>query len=94
MRKTANISLTEAHAAFVEGLITTGRYANVSEIARAGLRLLQRHEAFSDAELKKMAQAWDEGIASGPEEPMESTKALIAEFEAERAHKQKKPGRN
>ncbi|MFN0023316.1 MAG: type II toxin-antitoxin system ParD family antitoxin [Parvularculaceae bacterium] len=71
MRKTANISLTEAHAAFVEGLITTGRYANVSEIARAGLRLLQRHEAFSEAELKKMEQAWDDGIASGPEEPLE-----------------------
>lgn len=36
----ANIHLTEPMRAYVEGQIKSGAYANVSEVVRAGLRLL------------------------------------------------------
>lgn len=85
MRKTANISLTEAHSAFIEDLVASGRYANVSEVTRAGLRLLQRQEAYSEAELAAMSAAVDEALASGPAEPMEPLHERLVRFQKQRA---------
>jgi antitoxin ParD1/3/4 len=42
---TRNVVLTEQQAAFLDGLVADGRYQNVSEAMRAGLRLLERDEA-------------------------------------------------
>lgn len=45
MSKTANVSMTAAQSAFVSRLIESGRYASVSEVMRAGTRLLEQQEA-------------------------------------------------
>ncbi|MBS9768078.1 MAG: type II toxin-antitoxin system ParD family antitoxin [Flavobacteriaceae bacterium] len=60
MRNTS-ISLGDYFDDFVRNQIAVGRYKNVSEVVRAGLRLLE------DEECKKMAlrQAIQEGIDSG-----------------------------
>jgi antitoxin ParD1/3/4 len=42
---TRNIVLTDQQSAFVDAMITEGRFQNASEALRAGLRLLEREEA-------------------------------------------------
>ncbi|MFV1877765.1 type II toxin-antitoxin system ParD family antitoxin [Nioella sp.] len=42
---TRNVVLTETQSDLVDRLVASGRYQNVSEALRAGLRLLEREEA-------------------------------------------------
>lgn len=42
---TRNVVLTDAQSELVDQLVVSGRYQNVSEALRAGLRLLEREEA-------------------------------------------------
>lgn len=42
---TRNVVLTETQDQMVHALVSSGRYRNVSEAMRAGLRLLEREEA-------------------------------------------------
>lgn len=42
---TRNVVLTQAQDELVHSLVTSGRYQNVSEALRAGLRLLEQEEA-------------------------------------------------
>ena len=44
-RKTMNISVTPELERFVASRVASGRYQSASEVVRAGLRLLERHEA-------------------------------------------------
>ena len=44
-RKALSISLTPELHSFVAGLVADGGYGNVSEVVRAGLRLLRHEEA-------------------------------------------------
>ena len=44
-RRVVTVSLTPELHAFVRALVSSGRYGSVSEVTRAGLRLLQREEA-------------------------------------------------
>ena len=41
---TRNVVLTEQQSAFVDGLVSNGRFQNASEALRAGLRLLEDDE--------------------------------------------------
>lgn len=45
---TRNVVLTESQTALVDRLVASGRYQNVSEALRAGLRLLEREETELD----------------------------------------------
>jgi len=52
---------------FVREQVASGRYSNVSEVIRAGLRLLEEHEAEQAAKLQALREAIAVGLASGPD---------------------------
>jgi len=60
----ASIHLGEHFEQFVRDRITRGRYQNVSEVVRAGLRLLEESEMALEARAKllkdKIDEAWDD----------------------------------
>ncbi len=62
MGKSTSINLNSHFDAFIEQQIEEGRYASVSEVVRAGLRLLEERES----ELAGLRAALIEGEHSGP----------------------------
>jgi antitoxin ParD1/3/4 len=56
---TRNVVLTDTQDQLVQTLVASGRYQNVSEAMRAGLRLLEREEA----QLAGIRQGLMEGLA-------------------------------
>jgi antitoxin ParD1/3/4 len=62
---TRNINLTPELDQFVDAKIQSGRYANASEVLRAGLRALQMDESEDEAKLLALRDALRDGIASG-----------------------------
>ncbi|HSI78039.1 MAG TPA: type II toxin-antitoxin system ParD family antitoxin [Lunatimonas sp.] len=61
MSKNTSISLGDYFEQFVSNQVEAGRYKNVSEVIRAGLRLLENEESKAIA-LKRAIQ---EGVESG-----------------------------
>jgi len=74
MSKNTSISLGDYFDQFIQTQIAAGRYKNVSEIIRAGLRLLENEESKTIA-LKKAIQ---EGIDGGIAHDFDPTKHLEA----------------
>jgi antitoxin ParD1/3/4 len=62
---TRNINLTPQLDKFVESRIKRGRYANASEVLRAGLRALHKTEKEDEARLEAIRAAVLAGEASG-----------------------------
>ena len=64
-----NVVLTDAQSDLVNRLVATGRYQNVSEALRAGLRLLEREEAEFDELRARLAagleQARSDDLSEG-----------------------------
>ncbi|WP_350335245.1 type II toxin-antitoxin system ParD family antitoxin [Coralliovum pocilloporae] len=59
------VSLTSENAAFIDGKVKSGGYANASEVVRAGLRALQeRDEAVERWLLREVAPTYD-AVKSG-----------------------------
>ena len=54
MARNPSISLTEHQQRFVETLVSSGRYHGVSEVVRAGLRLLETEEERRNIELERL----------------------------------------
>jgi antitoxin ParD1/3/4 len=77
MSKNTSIILGDHFATFVEAQLASGRFTSTSEVVRAGLRLLEEHEA----RLQALRAALAEGEASGPAEPFD----FDAFLEAKRA---------
>ena len=50
-RKTITVSITPEQDAFVRDRLKSGRFSSVSEVVRAGLRLLERDDLRSSAAL-------------------------------------------
>ena len=65
---------------FVDAQVSSGRYGSVSDVMRAGLRLLEAQEA----QLKTLQQALDAGERSGPPETFDSD-MFIASMHAKHA---------
>lgn len=62
---TRNINLTPQMDKFVDTRIRSGKYANASEVLRAGLRALDRLEREDQARVEALRAALEAGEASG-----------------------------
>lgn len=85
MTRNPSVSLTSEQQKFVSRLVKSGRYSGVSEIMRAGLRLLERDEAQREAMIRSVEDSVRQGLSSGSAEPMESAAELSKEFKKRRA---------
>lgn len=61
--KNTSVSLGNYFDQFVSSQVSTGRYKNVSEVIRAGLRLLENEESKAIALKNAIQQGIDSGIA-------------------------------
>ena len=77
MAKNTSISLGEHFDGFIASQVNTGRYGSVSEVVRAGLRLLEKTETKTET-LRRMLE---EGEQSGTADY--SFDAFIDELDAE-----------
>ena len=62
MARNTSISLGDHFAAFIDAQVQTGRYGSASDVVRAGLRLLEEHEA----RVQALRAALIAGEDSGP----------------------------
>lgn len=77
MGKNTSISLGNYFDQFVSSQISSGRYKNVSEVIRAGLRLLENEESKTTALKNTIQEGIDSGIAHDfdPKKNLEELKA-------------------
>jgi antitoxin ParD1/3/4 len=77
MSKATSISLGNYFEKFVEGRVNEGRFENVSEVVRAGLRLLEEEEGKIQALKGAIQEGIDSGIAHNfdPKEHLKKLKA-------------------
>jgi antitoxin ParD1/3/4 len=65
--KNTSVSLGDHFAEFIEEQVARGRLSSASDVVRAGLRLLEEHEA----RLSALQAALAEGERSGEQEPFD-----------------------
>ncbi len=66
--RNTSVSLGNHFAGFIETQINNGRYGSASDVIRAGLRLLEEHEA----RVKLLQEALIAGEQSGPPAPFDN----------------------
>jgi antitoxin ParD1/3/4 len=73
-----NVSLTPELERFARAVVAEGRYNNVSEVVRQGLRMLQEAEARRQAFTKSL----DEAVAESERDGYVSLEDALAEVDA------------
>ena len=75
--KNTSISLGDYFDQFIKSQVSTGRYKNVSEVIRAGLRLLENEESRFISLRNAIQEGIDSGIARDfdPKKNLEKLKA-------------------
>ncbi|PYE87477.1 type II toxin-antitoxin system ParD family antitoxin [Phyllobacterium leguminum] len=68
MARNTSISLGDHFTGFIDSQVKTGRYGSASDVVRAGLRLLEEHEA----KVKALEAALIEGEESGEPQPFDN----------------------
>lgn len=76
MSKNTSISLGSYFEEFVQSRIKEGRFKNVSEVIRAGLRLLEEEEEEEENKVIALRNAIQDGIDSGIAHDFEPKKHL------------------
>lgn len=61
-----SVALSPYFETFVKAQVSAGRFNNVSEVVRAGLRLLEEQEQFNALRLQELRNALQAGAVSGP----------------------------
>lgn len=82
MARNTSVSLGDHFAAFVDQQVENGRYSSASDVVRAGLRLLEEHEA----KVRALHDALRAGEQSGPPVPFDRD-AFLTELHARHAQK-------
>lgn len=67
-----SVALSPHFETFIRQQVDSGRFNNVSEVVRAGLRLLEERETEQAARLQALRVAIAGGLASGPDIPAEA----------------------
>lgn len=67
MAQNTSVSLDDHYAGFLAEEVASGRYRTASEVIRAGLRLLEDHEA----QMRALRSALVAGEESGEPEPLD-----------------------
>jgi antitoxin ParD1/3/4 len=80
MPRNTSVSLGEHFADFIDSQVQTGRYGSASDVVRAGLRLLEEHEA----KVKALRDALIAGEESGPPVPFDN-KAFLKRMRVKHA---------
>jgi antitoxin ParD1/3/4 len=75
MNRNTSVSLGPHFVSFIDAQVKDGRYGTASDVVRAGLRLLEEHEA----KVKALQDALQAGLDSGEPRPFD--------FEAFKARK-------
>lgn len=75
MSRNTSVALGTHFASFIDAQVQSGRYGTASDVVRAGLRLLEEHEA----KVKALQDALLAGLESGEPRPFD--------FEAFKARK-------
>ncbi|MDR2093712.1 MAG: type II toxin-antitoxin system ParD family antitoxin [Azoarcus sp.] len=68
MNRNTSVSLGQHFASFIDAQVQSGRYGTASDVVRAGLRLLEEHEA----KVKSLQEALDAGRQSGEPRPFDN----------------------
>ncbi|VWC77960.1 addiction module antidote protein [Burkholderia lata] len=77
MSRNTSVSLGDHFAEFADTQVQSGRYGSASDVMRAGLRLLESHEA----QVRALQEALQAGEASGAPKPFVS-EAFLARMRA------------
>lgn len=72
MSKNTSVALGAHFTSFIEAQIQGGRYGTASDVVRAGLRLLEEHEA----KVQALKEALKAGEESGEPRPFDSEEFL------------------
>lgn len=81
MPRNTSVSLGDHFVGFIESQVQSGRYGSASDVVRAGLRLLEEHEA----KVKALQEALVVGEESGEPRPFDN-EAFKARMRAEHGH--------
>jgi len=66
-----SIALTTQQADLVREAVDSGEYETASDVVRDAMRVWQEKWEARQADIHKIRQLWDEGIASGKPEPID-----------------------
>jgi antitoxin ParD1/3/4 len=82
----SSYSLGAHFEGFIRSMVESGRYASASEVMRDSLRLLEERETLREAKLAALRTDIEEGLESGPVEPLDMGE-IKAAARSERAAK-------